>query len=160
MRVARVAEYYHDPEAPRANSLRPTVFAAVRDGGGRILLAKRVDTLNWELPGGKVELGESAMAAVRREVAEETGVVIAVTGVSGFYTDPGHVMVYASGEVRQQYAMCVHAVPLSGEPRPDHDEMMNVAWIGVEDVGELPIHPSMRLRIEHAVLDPLRVRLV
>lgn len=160
MRVGRVAEYYHDPEAPRANSLRPTAFAAVRDPDGRILLARRMDTLNWELPGGKVELGESAMDAVRREVAEETGVVIAVTGLSGVYTDPGHVMVYTSGEVRQQYAICVHAVPMSGEPRPDHDEMINVAWIVLDDLADLPIHPSMRLRIEHAIDDPFRVRLV
>ena len=159
MRVARVAEYYHDPEAPRANSLRPTVFAAVRDPDGRILLARRADTLNWELPGGKVELGESAVDAVRREVAEETGVVIAVTGVSGVYTDPGHVMVYGSGEVRQQYALCVHAVVVSGEARADHDEMINVAWIVVEELGSLPIHPSMRLRIDHALV-PGFVRLV
>jgi 8-oxo-dGTP pyrophosphatase MutT (NUDIX family) len=158
--MARVAEFYHDPEAPRANSLRPTVFAAVRDPVGRILLARRADTRNWELPGGKVELGESAMDAVAREVAEETGVMIAVTGVSGLYTDPGHVMVYRTGEVRQQYAMCVHAVPVSGEPRPDHDEMINVAWIAIEDIVGLPIHPSMRLRIDHAILEPGRVRLI
>jgi 8-oxo-dGTP pyrophosphatase MutT (NUDIX family) len=155
-----VAEYYHDPEAPRANSLRPTVFAAVRDSVGRILLARRADTHNWELPGGKVELGESAVDAVRREVAEETGVLIAVTGVSGVYTDPGHIMVYATGEVRQQYAVCVHAVAISGDPRPDHDEMMNVAWMLIEDIPRLPIHPSMRLRIDHAIEDPKDVRLI
>jgi 8-oxo-dGTP pyrophosphatase MutT (NUDIX family) len=158
--VARVGEYYHDPEAPRANSLRPTVFAAVRDSAGCILLARRMDTRNWELPGGKVELGESALDAVVREVAEETGVRIAVTGVSGVYTDPGHIMVYASGEIRQQYAVCVHAVPLAGDPRPDHDEMTNVAWIHLSDLPELPIHPTMRLRIDHAIASPGRVRLV
>lgn len=158
--MARVAEYYHDAEGPPANSLRPTVFAVVRDSTGRILLARRADTLNWELPGGKVELGESALDAVVREVAEETGVKISVNGVSGIYTDPGHVMVYATGEVRQQYAICVHAAPVSGEARADNDEMINVAWIGLDDLPLLPIHPAMRLRIDHAVAHPTEVRLI
>src|SRR3954452_5561465 len=72
-RVAR-EEYYHDPAAPRANSLAPTAFAAVRDDFGRILLVRRADTGNWELPGGRVEIGESAVVAAQREVAEESGV--------------------------------------------------------------------------------------
>ncbi|HEU5472655.1 MAG TPA: NUDIX domain-containing protein [Actinophytocola sp.] len=157
--MPREAEYYHDPTAPRANSVRPTAFAAVRDQSARILLAQRADTFNWELPGGNVEPGESAVAAVIREVAEETGVMISVTGLSGVYTDPAHVMVYPSGEVRQQFALCLHAIPVSGVPRPDHDEMIDVGWIDVTEVPRLPIHPSMLLRIEHAISRPGRVRL-
>src|SRR4051794_15928607 len=84
-------EYYHDPAAPRANSLAPTAFAAVRDDGGRILLVRRVDTGNWELPGGRVEIGESAVVAAQREVAEESGVRVEVVRLAGVYTDPGHV---------------------------------------------------------------------
>ncbi|HEV2779964.1 MAG TPA: NUDIX domain-containing protein [Actinophytocola sp.] len=158
--MVRVAEYYHDPTAPAANSLRPTAFAAVRDPTGRLLLARRADTGNWELPGGKVEPGESAVDAVVREVAEETGVTIEVTGLSGVYTDPGHVMVYPTGEVRQQFALCLHAVPVSGRPRPDDHEMTNAAWHAVSTLGRLSIHPSMRLRIDHAVTYPDRVQLI
>jgi 8-oxo-dGTP pyrophosphatase MutT (NUDIX family) len=116
--MARRTEYYHDPRAPQPNSLKPTAFAAVRDATGRLLLVRRSDTLNWELPGGKVDLGESAVQAVMREVFEESGVHIRVLGLSGVYTDPGHIMVYTSGEVRQQFALCFHALPLSGQPRP------------------------------------------
>jgi hypothetical protein len=36
-----------------------------------------------------------------------------VTGLSGVYTDPGHVMVYPDGEVRQQFSLCLHATPTS-----------------------------------------------
>jgi ADP-ribose pyrophosphatase YjhB (NUDIX family) len=149
--VAR-EEYYHDPAAPRANSLAPTAFAAVRDGQGRILLVRRVDTGNWELPGGRVEIGESAAVAAEREVAEESGVRVKVVQLAGVYTDPGHVMVYpANGEVRQQFAVCFHAVALEGEPEPDHDETCEAAWVAPERLGVLPIHPSMRQRIAHAI---------
>lgn len=152
--VAREAEYYHDPAARSANSLRPTVFAAVRDLGGRILLVQRADTRNWELPGGKVDLGESATDTAVREVAEESGVTITVTGLSGVYTDPGHVMVYKDGEVRQQFSLCVHATPVSGQPRPDNDEVINAAWIRTDELPHLPIYPAMRLRIDHAITHP------
>lgn len=157
--MARRAEFFHDPRAPAANSLRPTVFAAVRDGGGAILLVRRADTLNWELPGGKVEVGESASQAVVREVGEESGVRIRVLGLSGVYTDPGHVMAYFSGEVRQQFALCFHALPLSGRPRPDDDETIDAGWYDPADLAELDIHPSVRLRVDHAINEPDTVHL-
>ena len=75
-------------------------FAAVCDDDGRILLVRRIDTGNRELPGGRVELGESATEAVEREVAEESGVMIKTAGLVGVYSDPGHVMMYPkTGEV-------------------------------------------------------------
>ncbi len=115
-------EFFGDPGAPKANTIRPTAFAAVRDNAGRLLLVRRADTGNWELPGGKVELGESALTAVVREVQEESGIHIRVGGLSGIYTNPDHVMAYLDGEVRQQFALCFHATPVSGHPRPDHQE--------------------------------------
>jgi 8-oxo-dGTP pyrophosphatase MutT (NUDIX family) len=158
--MARRAEFYHDPLAPKINSLRPAAFASVRDGSGRLLLVRRADTLNWELPGGKVELGESAPQAAVREVLEESGVEIRVLGLCGVYTDPGHVMAYLSGEVRQQFALCFHALPLAGEPRPDQDETIGAGWFATAELDEIDIHPSVRLRIDHAVNDPDTVHFV
>ena len=40
--------------------MAPSAFAAVRDITGRILLVRRCDTGDWELPGGHVHPGESA----------------------------------------------------------------------------------------------------
>ncbi|HEX3592060.1 MAG TPA: NUDIX domain-containing protein [Pseudonocardiaceae bacterium] len=158
--MARTAEFYHDPDSPTANAIRPTVFAVVRDATGRLLLARRTDTRNWELPGGEVELGESATDAVLREVAEETALRISVTRLSGVYTDPQHRMAYESGEVRQQFAIVVHAVPIDGDPHPDHDEMTDASWFDIPDIDALPIHPSMRLRIDHALFSSDTVQLV
>jgi 8-oxo-dGTP pyrophosphatase MutT (NUDIX family) len=152
--VAR-QEYYHDTDAPPANSMTPTAFAAVRDDQGRVLLVRRRDSGNWELPGGRVELGESATTAAEREVVEESGVTIKVTRLAGVYTDPGHVMVYPStGEARQQFAVCFHALPVDGQPHPDHHETCEAAWIDPARLDTLPIHPSMRLRIDQALTEP------
>lgn len=158
--VPRLSEYYHDPHAPLANSLAPTSFAVVRNAQRRVLLVQRIDTRNWELPGGKVNFGESALDAVVREVNEEAGILITVTGLAGIYTDPGHVMVYSSGEVRQQFAVCFHATPLRGDPRPEHEETINAEWVEPESLDELPIHPSMRLRLSQALKQPAQVHLI
>jgi 8-oxo-dGTP pyrophosphatase MutT (NUDIX family) len=48
----------------------------VRDG--RVLLLKN-EREEWELPGGKLELGESPEACVAREITEETGLPV-ITG--------------------------------------------------------------------------------
>ena len=97
--VGRV-DFYHDPAAPPANSIVPSVTVAVRDGAGRILLVHKIDNDYWALPGGAVDLGESAAEAALRETAEETGVTIELTGLVGIYTDPGHVMVVATTMAR------------------------------------------------------------
>ena len=147
-------EYFHDPSAPAPNVLVPAAFAVVRDDIGRILLCRRADTGNWEIPGGSVEPGESALGAVQREVEEETGVVIVVNGVSGIYTDPGYVIVYSTGEVRQQFAVCFHARPRAGSVRPDGEETAQVAWTPPEQLDQLPIHPGVRVRLDRALTHP------
>ncbi|MEV0052644.1 hypothetical protein AB0H34_19335 [Saccharopolyspora shandongensis] len=63
-------------------------------------------------------------------------------------------MVYSSGEVRQQFAVRFHAKPLRGEPCPDHKETVNAVWVETEALNDLPIHPSMKLRLAHAVKQP------
>jgi 8-oxo-dGTP pyrophosphatase MutT (NUDIX family) len=70
--VVRLREYYRDANAPRARDVLPAAFAAVRNSAGELLLVRRIDDGNWELPGGRVEVGE----AVVREVAEESGITI------------------------------------------------------------------------------------
>jgi ADP-ribose pyrophosphatase YjhB (NUDIX family) len=112
--VARLQEYYRDPRAPAVLGILPASFAVVRDDTGRVL---RADDELWELPGGRIEIGESASAAAVREVAEEAGADIELTGLSGVYSEPGHVLVYADG-ARQQLAVCFHAAPRDGQPTP------------------------------------------
>jgi 8-oxo-dGTP pyrophosphatase MutT (NUDIX family) len=155
--VAR-REYYHDAAAPQARELLPAAFAVVHDGLGRVLLVRRADDGYWELPGGRVEVGESASVAVIREVAEEAGVTIKITGVTGVYSDPGHVLVYPHDEgVYQQFAVCFHAVTPVCDAQPDQDETSAAAWFDPEQTTQLLMRPAMRQRLTDALAEPHRV---
>ncbi|GHF42419.1 NUDIX hydrolase [Streptomyces mashuensis] len=149
-------DYFNDPKAPAANSVVPSVTAVVRNEAGELLLIHKTDNDLWALPGGGHEIGESIADTVVREVEEETGIRVEVLEVSGLYTDPGHVMAYDDGEVRQQFSICFRARPVGGELRTS-SESKEVRWVPPADLDELDIHPSMRLRIDHG-LDGRRER--
>ena len=98
--------------------------------GGRLLAARRtsppVAAGRWELPGGKVEPGETATAALLREVEEELGCRIVVDrwlhGAEPIGTT--HVL---------HVALCTVAV---GSPRAgrDHDELR---WLAPAELGDV-----------------------
>ena len=113
-----------------------------------MLLIRRTDNELWALPGGGQDFGESISETVVRETKEETGVDVVVVGLVGLYTNPNHLIEYSDGEVRQQFSICFRAEYLSGEPTPS-DESSDVRWVDRDQLDALPIHPSMRLRIDH-----------
>ncbi|RIV28618.1 NUDIX domain-containing protein [Alicyclobacillaceae bacterium I2511] len=62
--------------------------ALVFDNSHRILLHQRSDNGLWSLPGGFMELGESVQDTARREVREETGLMIGQLSLFGIYSGP------------------------------------------------------------------------
>jgi 8-oxo-dGTP pyrophosphatase MutT (NUDIX family) len=158
--VARLDEYYRDPHPPPVQGLLPVAYAVVRDrSDGRVLLVRRADDGNWELPGGRVDVGESAAAAAVREVAEEAGIAVELTGLVGVFSDPSHIVVYVQEGARQQLAVCFHAVPRQRDDttaRPDHDETIAATWFDPADTAALAMHPAVRERLTHALDHPGR----
>ncbi|MFX7910545.1 NUDIX domain-containing protein, partial [Acinetobacter baumannii] len=71
---------HHAAQRPCAMSspVIEVAVAVVQDDRGHVLLAERtarqVAAGFWELPGGKIDSGESASAAAVRELDEETGI--------------------------------------------------------------------------------------
>ncbi|HLN79189.1 MAG TPA: NUDIX domain-containing protein [Nocardioidaceae bacterium] len=100
--------------------------AIVREG--RVLVARRTSPPDlaggWEFPGGKVEPGEDAEQAIVREIAEELGCRIEVTGHLG-----------GEASIREGYTLRVALARLSeGEPTPREDEHDAVRWLQPEEL--------------------------
>jgi ADP-ribose pyrophosphatase YjhB (NUDIX family) len=147
--MARRIDYYDDPAAPKANSLVPSVNVIVTDDRDRILLIRRTDNDNWAIPGGAIDLGESLNQAAVRETKEESGIDCEITGISGIYTDPKHVILYTSnGEARQEFSIVLTARPVGGQPTPS-SETSEVCWVKPGDVVGYTMDRSMRLRVSH-----------
>ncbi|GHC83843.1 NUDIX hydrolase [Nocardiopsis terrae] len=142
-------EYFDDPNAPVPNSLVVAASAAVVDDEGRLLLQRRVDNGLWAMPGGAMEMAESLPEAAVREVREETGYEVEVTGVVGTYTDARHVIAYSDREVRRQFNVCFRARVVGGELAVS-DESHEAGWFTAGEIAGLDMHHTQRLRVEHA----------
>ncbi|MGW7138800.1 NUDIX domain-containing protein [Streptomyces xanthophaeus] len=140
-------DYFNDPSAPKANSIVPAVTAFVVNDADEILLERRSDNGRWGMPGGVQEIGENIAGTVAREVLEETGISVEVVGLVGIFTDPGHVIAFSDGEVRQEFSLCFRARPISGEITVS-SESFEVRWVPRAEVDSLNMSPTTRLRLE------------
>jgi ADP-ribose pyrophosphatase len=100
------------------------------------------DSVLLELPAGKIEIGEAALATAEREIREEIGMAAReLLPLGGFYMSPG----YSTEYMHCFLARGLYAAPLT----PDADEFLNVDKLPLEQVltmiaaGELPDSKSL-----------------
>lgn len=114
-----------------------SVAALVTNDRGEILLVNS-PWRGWEYPGGLIETGETFQAALHREVREEAGIEIEITGFVGICKNVERNIVnidftakYVSGELRTS------------------DESTEVIWATAEKALELIRFPLTRKRLEN-----------
>src|SRR5205085_6531739 len=119
--------------------LDPKVAVAVILGDEHgVLLGRRcIDpgSGRWSFPAGYVNRGEVLEEAAVREVLEELGVVVRLTGLVGVYSERGEpvVLVVYAGEV------------VAGEPQPDGREVSEVRRFPVEALPDLAFPHDRRV---------------
>lgn len=140
-------DYYHNPDAPAANSLVVGSSAIVVNSENRILLQRRSDSGNWALPGGVMDVGESFVQSAIREVKEETGFDVEIERIVGIYSDPEHVFRYDDGEVRQEFSICLACIIKGGSVQVSA-ESTAVQFFTFVAAADLEMHESIRIRIK------------
>jgi 8-oxo-dGTP diphosphatase len=130
--------------------LTPTAAAVIRDEAGRILLIRRGDGGGWSLPGGVMEPGERLDQCLVREVQEETGLDVEPVRLIGAYSDPAvNHITYPNGDQIHIVSATFECRVLGGQPRPDGDESLEVAYFAPNALPETLV-PAHHIRIQDA----------
>ena len=111
------------------------------DADNRVMLVKQyrlpADRYLWELPAGKIDEGETAFEAAKRELVEETGLRAKKwKRLVEFYPSPGFLeekmTIYLATELKQ------------GESKPMDDERIETRWFTKQELREAIRKNSIR----------------
>lgn len=129
--------------------LCPCVRIVIEDPDGRILMHARTDFVGmWGLPGGHIEVGESASQAACREVREETGLVLGRTTAFGYSSDSAVEMVtLPNGHVCHYQALLLHGREYAGELEADPAEVLALEWVD-PSASLPPMMPHVRATLQ------------
>lgn len=114
-----------------------SVAALVTNGNGEILLVKS-PWRGWEYPGGLIEPGETFQQALHREIREESGVEVEITGFVGICKNIERNIVNIDFKARY----------VSGKLTPS-EESTEVIWVSPEKAMELITFPLTKKRLEN-----------
>jgi 8-oxo-dGTP diphosphatase len=120
------------------------------DQRGRVLLVRRGRGSaqgTWSVPGGRIEPGETAADAVAREMAEETGLDVAVIGL---VTAVDWIERDADGTLRRHFVILDHLVEVRGGQLAAGDDAAEARWVAFDELDQLPTTAGLREVLEQA----------
>jgi 8-oxo-dGTP diphosphatase len=119
------------PEAPIV-----AVGAIILEGSQIVLVRRGKDPSPglWTFPGGAIELGEPIREAVRREILEETGLVVDVGEV---FTVIDHVVPGALGRPRYHYVIVDFLARRRGGTLRPGSDVDGACWASLADLDDL-----------------------
>lgn len=122
---------------------RVGAYGICRDAGGRVLLVRASARSNvpgrWFLPGGGVEHGEAPPDSLRREVLEETGLVVVRAPLRGVLSD---TWAQPHGPVLHTIRIVYAVEEWEGTLRPEaHGSSDAAAWFDDAEVATVAVMP-------------------
>ena len=119
-----------------------SVVAVILDGDNRVLLTRRnIQPFKdqWVMPGGKIDLGEPILEALKREVHEEVGLEVEVQGLIDVFE---HL---TPGEDKYHFVILYYRCrPLYCDIRRNEAEVAEVAWVERSELAAYPMPEGTR----------------
>ena len=113
-----------------------TNMCMITDGNGNVLVQNRIDPswLGIAFPGGHVEMGESFVDAVTREVLEETGLTVSNLTLCGIKN-------WAGEDGTRYFVTCYKTSTFSGEIKSSDEG--EVFWTPLSGIRNLKLCENM-----------------
>ncbi|KAB2331260.1 NUDIX hydrolase [Bacillus mesophilum] len=103
---------------------------SVMNQNNEVLFQHRSDTLDWGLPGGSMELGETLEEVALRELAEETGLNANKLKLIGVFSGPRYYYQYPNGDETYNVISLFHAQHVTGRLVMNDGESLDLKFIG------------------------------
>ncbi|MNO22950.1 RNA pyrophosphohydrolase [compost metagenome] len=117
----------------------PSVAAVIRNEEGGILLLRKGGEQLWGMPAGVIEPGETPSRALRREVFEETGLMVNPLRIIGVFGGEKYTYEYSNGD-RVQYSVIVFECSIvKGTLRSVDGEAEELVFFREEELPELAV---------------------
>jgi ADP-ribose pyrophosphatase YjhB (NUDIX family) len=110
----------------------------VQDSDDRILLQQRKQPYGvWWIPGGLMELGESAEDTARRELLEETGITVGNLELIDVFSGPQNFIKASNGDEFYVVTIAYSTRDFTGQPFINDTESLNFNFFKVQELPEL-----------------------
>ena len=138
------------PNQTAAADLMPisTVGALIYNSAGQLLMIRTQKWSNlWGIPGGKIQFGETALAALHREVLEETNLRLQDVQFAlvqdcihseEFYRDAHFVLLNYTARAENEQEVKLN------------NEAQEFRWVTASEAAELPLNTPTRVLLNHA----------
>ncbi|MFC1736382.1 NUDIX domain-containing protein [Candidatus Hydrogenedentota bacterium] len=114
--------------------LTPAARAVIQDNRGRVLFVQRRDTRKWGMPAGAMELDESILDCLKREVTEETGLEVVSATPIAIYSGSRYTFTYPSGKQLQALAVVFRVDEWRGTLVTNTDETIDARFFDLDDL--------------------------
>jgi mutator protein MutT len=131
---------------------RPLILVAagaiILNEHGSVLLERRTDDHLWGIPGGGMELGESIEETARREVQEETGLVVGEMTLFGIFSGSDMYHEYPNGDQASIVAVIYLTSDVTGELVVNADENLELVYFSADALPTVKLSPANKPIIE------------